>query len=150
MEAEESNLLLQKLKHRTSFLFSRQSLDNKNKCSQKGHLNVENDAFVADACQGTAIVGNTRSGNILSPNYPNDYPNNANCKWWIQAWAGEVSETGGGQQIFVLRQQIFSSFGKIFSLLHSCQFTWSPVLCGRQLILNIKLNLVLWPLICFP
>ncbi|CAG5131219.1 unnamed protein product, partial [Candidula unifasciata] len=42
--------------------------------------------------QSTACVGELteQSGVISSPNYPNNYPNNAKCKWTIAAKEGEI------------------------------------------------------------
>ena len=41
--------------------------------------------MIADSCGGT-IIG--ASGLIQSPQYPNNYPNRAECEWYIQGPIG--------------------------------------------------------------
>ena len=38
----------------------------------------------------TTVISNSQSGEIYSPNYPDVYPNNANCSWQIDADSGDV------------------------------------------------------------
>ena len=49
-------------------------------------------SFLDDPCGLNAPINidASTSGDILSPNHPGDYPNDADCSWQIEATAGQV------------------------------------------------------------
>ena len=48
------------------------------------------DAFLSLTGCGSSVNLITTEGEITSPNYPGDYPNDANCRWKIRAPQGKV------------------------------------------------------------
>ena len=44
------------------------------------------------ACGGIRTIANSPTGELTSPNYPSQYPNNADCQWHIYGSGGDRVE----------------------------------------------------------
>ena len=41
-------------------------------------------------CESTVVITGSDAGEILSPNHPFEYPNDADCQWHIEVNDGQV------------------------------------------------------------
>jgi hypothetical protein len=53
-------------------------------------ISIEATTAVAGGCGGEVIVEKGKTAYFLSPRYPNNYPDNSNCIWFVRGPAGEA------------------------------------------------------------